>query len=60
MVCRHDILRGLYILTKLGYTKDERMKDALKVLILKQTKDKKWILESTPTGRIQTSLEANG
>ncbi len=53
----YNILRGLDILTKLGYTRDERLNDAIKVLLQKQGQDGKWILESTPSGRMHVNLE---
>jgi len=56
----YDILRGLSVVTKLGYTKDERITDALEVLLQKQDSDGRWILESTPTGRMHTTLEQKG
>jgi hypothetical protein len=56
----YDILRGLVILTKLGYTKDERLNDAVEVLLEKQQPDGKWILESTPAGRMWINIEAKG
>lgn len=52
----YDILRGLWVLTKLGI-RDERMEDALTVLREKQTPEGKWVLESTPYGRMQANLE---
>ena len=56
----YDILRGLSVVTKLGYAGDERIDDALEVLLRKQNKEGKWILESTPSGRMQTNLEQKG
>ena len=55
----YDILRGLWVLAKLG-TKDERVEDALTVLEKKQTPGGKWVLESTPYGRMQANLEKKG
>jgi len=55
----YNILRGLWVLTKLGYW-DERMEDALAVLQEKQTPEGKWVLESTPYGRMQANLEKKG
>ena len=57
---RYNILRGLDVLTKLGYVKDERLNDAVEVLLQKRQKDGTWILEGTPAGRMQTSIEAKG
>jgi hypothetical protein len=55
----YSILRGLWVLTRLGY-RDERMEDALAVLLEKQTPEGKWVLESTPYGRMQANLEKKG
>ena len=54
----YDILRGLYVLTKLGI-KDERMKDAVEIIKSKE-KEGKWILEKTPNGRMHTNIEKKG
>jgi len=56
----YDILRGLSVATKLGYSLDERIDDALENLLQKQNSDGKWILESTPSSRMQTNLEPKG
>ncbi|MFB0510050.1 MAG: prenyltransferase/squalene oxidase repeat-containing protein [bacterium] len=56
----YDILRGLNVLTKLGYTNDERLNDALDILLKKRQKDRTWILENSPTGRMQTNIEPVG
>ena len=56
----YNILRGLDILTKLGYVEDERLNDAKEVLLRKRRPDGKWILESSPTGRMQTNIEVVG
>jgi hypothetical protein len=55
----YDVLRGLWVLTKLG-VRDARMADAIAVLQEKCTPEGKWILESTPTGRMQADLEKKG
>jgi hypothetical protein len=57
---RYNILRGLDVLTKLGYVEDERLDDALQLLLQKRRPDGKWILESAPTGRMQANLETVG
>ncbi len=57
---RYDVLRGLLVLTKLGYTRDERLNDALELLLAKQGPDGRWVLESTPTGRMHASLGPKG
>jgi len=56
----YNILRGLDVLTKLGCVKDERLADAVEVLLQKQQFNGAWILESTPMGRMQTNVEAKG
>ena len=56
---RYDILRGLWVLAKLG-VRDERMDDALEVLRKKQTADCRWVLESTPSGRMLTGFGKKG
>ena len=56
----YNVLRGLDILSKLGYTKDKRLDDAVKILSGKQQKDGKWILENSPNGRMQTNIESKG
>jgi len=56
----YNILRGLDVLTKLGYTRDERLKDAVEVLMQKRQKDGTWLLETGPIGRMHTNLEPKG
>lgn len=56
----YNILRGLDILTKLGYSRDKRIDDAKKILLDKQQKDGKWILENSPNGRMQVNIESKG
>jgi hypothetical protein len=56
----YNILRGLDVLTKLGYAKDERLSDAVEVLLQKRQSDGTWVLESAPIGRMQTNIEAKG
>jgi hypothetical protein len=56
----YNILRGLDVLTKLGYAKDERLSDAVEVLLQKQQSNGTWILESAPIGRMQTNIESKG
>ncbi len=59
LMYQDDILEILGILTKLGY-KDERMNDALEVLISKQDKKGRWKLESTFNGKFQVDIEEKG
>jgi len=54
-----DILEILRILTKLGI-KDDRMQDAIDLLVSKQDKNGKWLLENTFNGRYQTNIEQKG
>ncbi len=56
----YNILRGLDILTKLGYVNDERLLDAVEVLLKKRQGDGTWILENAPIGRMQVNIEAKG
>jgi hypothetical protein len=56
----YNVLRGLDVLTKLGYVEDERLGDAVQLLLQKRRLDGTWILESAPTGRMQTNLETVG
>jgi prenyltransferase beta subunit len=56
----YDTLRGLSVLTKLGYVNDDRMVDAVKLLIQKKQPDGRWLLEASPTGRMQTNIEPVG
>ena len=54
----YNILRGLYVLTKIGI-KDERMNDALEIIKSKKIEGK-WILEKTPNGRMHANIEKKG
>lgn len=54
-----DTLEILGILTQLGY-KDERMQEAVNVLISKQDDKGKWNLENTFNGRFQVNIEKKG
>jgi hypothetical protein len=56
----YDILRGLSVVTELGYAADSRIDDALEILLRKQNNDGSWNLESSPVGRMQTTLGRNG
>jgi hypothetical protein len=56
----YDILRGLSVVTKLGYTRDERLNEALEILVQKQNAEEKWNLEYTPSGRMHSDLERKG
>lgn len=54
-----DALEVLDILTKLGY-KDDRMLDAINLVIDKQNENSRWILEKTFNGRMQANIEQKG
>jgi len=54
-----DALEILGILTQLGY-KDERMQEAINVLISKQDDKGRWKLENTFNGRFQANIEQKG
>lgn len=56
----YNVLRGLSVLTKLGYTEDERLEDAGELLLQKRRPDGTWLLENAPTGRMQANIEAVG
>jgi hypothetical protein len=56
----YNILRGLDVLTKLGYLEDKRLNDAVEILLQKRQSNGTWILESAPIGRMQTNIEAKG
>lgn len=56
----YDILRGLAVSTKLGYINDDRLADALRLLIQKRRSDWTWSLEASPTGRMHANLERIG
>jgi hypothetical protein len=54
-----DVLEMLLILTRLGY-KDERMQDAINVVLSKQTAEGAWVLEKTFNRRMQVHIENKG
>jgi hypothetical protein len=56
----YHVLRGLEVITKLGYIEDERVKDALELLLQKRRNDGTWLLEAAPIGRMQANIEAVG
>ena len=43
----YDVLRGLRALTRAGITNDDRMKDALEILVAKRNSKGRWIREAT-------------
>jgi hypothetical protein len=54
-----DVLEILGILTKLGY-RDARMQEAIDLVISKQDRTGRWLLENTYNGRFQTNIEQKG
>ena len=60
MFTTYNILRGLDVLAKLGYLKDERLTDAVEALFQKRQEDGTWVLEHSPTGRMQANIEPKG
>jgi hypothetical protein len=56
----YNILRGLDVISRLGYVEDERLSDAIEALLEKRCSDRRWVLESAPTGRMHVNLEAVG
>jgi hypothetical protein len=54
-----DALEVLGILTQLGY-RDERMQEAIDILISKQDDQGRWKLENTFNGRFQANIEQKG
>jgi hypothetical protein len=56
----YSVLRGLDVLTKLDYVKDDRLSDAVEALMQKRQSNGAWILENSPQGRMQTNIESRG
>lgn len=56
----YNILRGLDVLTKLGYAKDPRLDEAIDIILQKRQSNGAWILENSPVGRMQTDIERKG
>jgi hypothetical protein len=54
-----DVLELLDVLTSLGY-RDERMHEAIDLVVSKQNELGQWSLASTFNGRFQTSIEQKG
>jgi hypothetical protein len=59
LMYQDDALEVLGILTKLG-CKDDRMQEAVDLVLSKQDAQGKWKLESTFNGRFQTNIERKG
>jgi hypothetical protein len=54
-----DVLELLDVLTSLGY-RDDRMQEALDLVVSKQDDFGRWSLDSTFNGRFQTNIEQKG
>jgi hypothetical protein len=54
-----DVMEMMLILTGLGYT-DDRMQDALDLILSKQDNQGRWNLEMTYNGRYQVNIERKG
>lgn len=59
LMYQDDILEILEILTRLSYH-DQRMQEAIDILVSKQDGEGKWKLENTFNGRFQTNIEQKG
>ena len=59
LIWKIDALEVLKILTNLGY-KDDRMQDAVELVLSKQNEQGRWILEKTFNGRMQVNIEQKG
>jgi len=57
---RYDLLRALDYFQLAGVEYDDRMKDALDVLIKKQRPDKKWPLQAKHSGQVHFDMETVG
>ena len=55
----YDILHGLRVLTALGYSGDERMKDALELIASKRLADGSWPLEATFLNSLRRNFVKN-
>ncbi len=56
----YNVLRGLSVLTKLGYVNDSRLVDAVELLLKKRQSNGTWLLENAPIGRMHANIEAVG
>jgi hypothetical protein len=59
LMYQRDVLEVLGILTKIGY-RDERIQEAVDLVISKQDDHGRWRLERTFNGRFQTNIEQKG
>jgi hypothetical protein len=56
----YDILRGLSVVTKLGYAQDTRIDDALQVIMSKRLKTGEWPIERDFAGTMYGIIERKG
>jgi len=59
LMYQDDVLEVVGILAKLGY-KDERMQEAIDIVVSKQNEKGQWSLENTFNGRYQANIESKG
>ena len=59
LMYQDDVLEILWILTRLG-CKDERMQEAVDLVVTKQNAEGRWKLENTYNGRFHTNIEMKG
>ncbi len=59
LMYQDDVLEILGILTQLGYN-DERMQEAVDIVISKQNSQGRWMLENTFNGRFHVNIEQKG
>jgi hypothetical protein len=55
-----DALEGLRVLTNLGFASDERLGEAVDVLLSKQDEQGRWAMETTFNGKMQVDIEEKG
>jgi hypothetical protein len=56
----YDVIRGLSVVTKLGYAADPRIDDALEVIMSKRLASGEWPLERTHSGSMHATIEQKG
>jgi hypothetical protein len=59
LMYQDDVLEILGVLTRLG-CKDERMQEAVDLVVSKQDAEGRWKLENTYNGRFHTNIETKG
>ena len=55
-----DILEIAYVLSKLGYAKDPRLKETVDIILRKQKDDGRWIMEHVLSGKPWKEIEKKG